>query len=395
MFRAMKIPLLALFLTLSFSASIGAQTYTVGDINADHKVDIKDVLILSLQWLNPSGCFGSGCADLDGLNGVNMFDFSLLAENWQDKRTHLVISEFMASNTNTLPDGDGQSSDWIEIYNPTYTAVSLDGWYLTDDDANLTKWQFPNGLDIGPGQFLIVFASEKTFELYPYNYPYLDPAGYYHTNFNLDKNPGEYLAIVAPDGRSIVHEYAPRYPEQLSDISYGLEQYGTTPVATGASVSYHVPTSIDAILSSAWTELDFDDSGWDTGRTSIGFGNAGSKGSILREYWTGILGTIVSDLTNSTNYPDNPSGGSEPTLFEAPTNWSDNYGTRMHGFVHPPTSGDYTFWIASDDSSELWLSTDSNPANKTMIANVSGWTNSEEWTKYASQQSSSIALTAV
>jgi hypothetical protein len=267
----MKNTLLVLVLTVSLTASISAQTYTVGDINTDHKVDIKDVLILSLQWLDPSGCYGSGCADLDGLNGINLEDFSLLAANWQDIRTHLVISEFMATNTDTIMDGDGESSDWLEIYNPTDTSISLDGWYLTDDDANLTKWQFPNGLDIGPGQFLIIFASEKTFELYPYNYPYLDPAGYYHTNFNLDKNPGEYLALVSPDGRSVVHEYAPRYPEQLPDVSYGLEQYATTLVATGASASYHVPTSTDAILSSSWIELDFDDSEWDIGQTSIGF----------------------------------------------------------------------------------------------------------------------------
>jgi len=393
LFRAMKNTLLALILTVSLSVSISAQTYTVGDINADHKVDIKDVLILSLQWLDPSGCFGSGCADLDGLNGINMVDFSLLAANWQDIRTHLVISEFMATNTDTIMDGDGESSDWIEIYNPTDTAISLDGWYLTDDNTNLTKWQFPNGLDIGPGQFLIIFASEKTFELYPYNYPYLDPAGYYHTNFNLDKDPGEYLAIVAPDGRSVVHEYAPEYPEQLSDVSYGLEQYATTLVATGANASYHVPDIIDAILGIAWKEVEFDDSTWETGPTSIGFGSIGSKGTILREYWTGITGTSVSDLTNNTNFPDNPSGSSEPTLFEAPTDWANDYGTRMRGFVHPPVGGDYTFWIASDDASELWLSTDANPTNKSMIANVSSWTNSRVWTQYASQQSSSIILT--
>ena len=202
------------------------------------------------------------------------------------------------------------------------------------------------------------------------------------------------MALVAPDGTTVVHEYTPEYPLQLADISYGLPQNATILVPIGVIASYHVPTSGDAALGTDWTAFDFNDSAWGTGKTTIGFGSAGGEGTILREYWTGIGGGIVSDLTGNSNYPDNPSGSSEPTLFEAPTGWADDYGTRMHGFLHPPTSGDYTFWIASDDSSELWLSTDSNPANKSNIAYVSGWSNSREWSKYAQQQSLSITLTA-
>ncbi|HIJ51708.1 MAG TPA: hypothetical protein HPP66_00960, partial [Planctomycetes bacterium] len=387
-----KISLLALVLTLCSAHSTGAQLYTVGDLNADHKVDFKDLQIFSLQWLDPSGCFGSGCADLDGLNGIDMVDFALLAANWQDIRSHLVISEFMARNS-TLLDGNDETSDWLEIYNPTDTAVSLDGWYLTDSITDLTMWQFPDGLEIKSGEFRIIFASDKTEEENPDNYPYRDPAGYYHTNFELDVG-GNYLALVAPDGRTVVHEYTPEYPAQLADISYGLAQYATTLVPTGATASYHVPTSGDATPGTDWNALDFNDSTWDTGPTSLGFGTAGGKGTILREYWTGIPGTNVSDLTGNSNYPDNPSGSSEPTSFETPTSSGDNYGQRCHGFLHPPANGDYTFWIASDDGSELWLSTDTNPANKSMIANVSAWTSSREWTKYASQRSSSITLAA-
>jgi hypothetical protein len=105
----------------------------------------------------------------------------------------LIISEFMASNASNLPleegellDGNDEPSDWIEIYNATDANVSLDGWYLTDNNDNRDKWQFPDGLEIGSGGFLVVFASQKTYENYPLNYPYLDVGGYYHTNFNLD-----------------------------------------------------------------------------------------------------------------------------------------------------------------------------------------------------------------
>ena len=66
----------------------------------------------------------------------------------------------------------------------------------------------------------------------------------------------------------------------------------------------------------------------------------------------------------------------------------------MRGYVHPPTTGDYTFWIASDDNSELWLSTDEDPAHKVLIASVPEWTSSREWTRFASQQSAPITLMA-
>lgn len=122
--------------------------------------------------------------------------------------------------------------------------------------------------------------------------------------------------------------------------------------------------------------------------------SSGGTGSILREYWTGISGTSVSNLTSNSNYPNNPSGNGQLTSLEAPTNWADNYGTRIRGYIHPTTSGSYTFWVSGDDNTDLYVSTNDNPANISRIAYVSGWTNSREWSKYSTQQSASINLTA-
>ena len=80
--------------------------------------------------------------------------------------------------------------------------------------------------------------------------------------------------------------------------------------------------------------------------------------------------------------------------FEAPTNWADNYGTRMRGYITAPVTGSYTFWIASDDNSELWLSTNDNPANKVRIGWVPEWTDSRQWNKFPTQKSAAITLTA-
>jgi hypothetical protein len=116
---------------------------------------------------------------------------------------------------------------------------------------------------------------------------------------------------------------------------------------------------------------------------------------LLREVWEGIGGAAVSDLTSHPDYPAGPtSTGHVTDLFEAPTDILENYGQRMHGYIVPPLTGDYTFWIASDDGGDLYLSTDENPANAARIARVDSWTAPREWGKEANQQSEPIRLTA-
>ncbi|MBN1894180.1 VWA domain-containing protein [bacterium] len=112
-------------------------------------------------------------------------------------------------------------------------------------------------------------------------------------------------------------------------------------------------------------------------------------GRIIREYWLDIGGgTALTDLTGNAAYPDNPTGRDYRTSFEAPVDWKDNYGQRLRGYLVPPGTGNYTFYIASDDLSELWLSSDNNPVNKALIAKVTTWTNSREWQKEPGNQKS-------
>lgn len=114
-----------------------------------------------------------------------------------------------------------------------------------------------------------------------------------------------------------------------------------------------------------------------------------NTGSIERERWDNITGVDVSAIPTNTD----PDDVTTLTSFQAPTNEGTNYGARIRGYICVPATGNYTFWISSDDKSELWLSTDENPANKRKIASVTGYTSPLQWTKYASQKSASIALT--
>src|SRR3954452_18342502 len=118
-------------------------------------------------------------------------------------------------------------------------------------------------------------------------------------------------------------------------------------------------------------------------------------GSITREVFAGIGGNTVDDLINSGIYPDNPTSTNLVTdFFEAPTDIDDNYGQRMHGYIVPPVTGNYTFWIATDDNGELWLSSDDAPANQKRISYVASWTPSRVWTTEPNQQSGQIPLVA-
>ena len=117
-------------------------------------------------------------------------------------------------------------------------------------------------------------------------------------------------------------------------------------------------------------------------------------GAINFQRWNNINGSAVSNLTSNVNYPNNPSSTGTQTLFEMPQNLGNNIGIRMNGYICPPTTGTYVFWIASDASSELWLSTTSSSANKVLIAFNTSSTNYRQWNKYASQKSVAISITA-
>ncbi len=176
---------------------------------------------------------------------------------WKVSAQSVVITEFVAANASGLQDVDGEFSDWIEIYNPGATNVSLRNWRLTDDSDDLAKWAFPD-VTIASRGYLLVFASGKN---------RTNAAAELHTNFSLDRE-GEYLALVRPDG-SIAHQF--NYPFQLTDVSYGID--GTTAtlrlVSSNATARLRVPA--DSSDSLTWMQPGYDDSAWAFGELGVGF----------------------------------------------------------------------------------------------------------------------------
>ncbi len=119
-----------------------------------------------------------------------------------------IISGFLADNGDGIEDEDGDTPDWIELYNGTAAMVSVAGWSLTDDAAMPMKWTLPAGTTLQPYEYRVVFASGKN-----------RVAPQLHTNFQLAKTSG-YLALVRPGG-SIASAYT--YGAQSEDVSFGIK----------------------------------------------------------------------------------------------------------------------------------------------------------------------------
>ena len=198
----------------------------------------------------------------------------------------LRITEFLASNDDGLLDFEGDSSDWLEIYNPSSTVADLQGLYLTDDTDEPPTWSFPAGVTLEPGGFLLVFASGKNL---------VAPNGELHTDFKISAD-GEYLALVAADGVTAIDAYSPEFPEQVTDISYGLamQSTSTTLVAEGATARAWRPTS--AVHDATWTGIGFNDNLFNI-EGPTGFGYENSPGGFPN--YIGQFNTAVSSGTGS------------------------------------------------------------------------------------------------
>lgn len=180
-----------------------------------------------------------------------------------------IISEFLADNAGGLQDADGESPDWIEIYNPGPLAVNLNGWFLTDSAGNPDKWRIPS-LVLAAGARTIIFASGKDRAV----------AGQeLHTSFKLKKEPG-YVALVKPDGVTVASAWT--YPAQKENASYGLGQALSTTalLAPGATAKYLVPTG----TVSGWEQRTFNDTAWTSAPSGLGFDQNTGGGGLLG-YW--------------------------------------------------------------------------------------------------------------
>jgi len=109
-----------------------------------------------------------------------------------------------------------------------------------------------------------------------------------------------------------------------------------------------------------------------------------AKGGVIQKFFANISSATLDALRADDRFPDNPSSTTIEPLFEYPPNAGNeagsNYGNTMSGLFVPPSDGDYVFFVTSDDQSDLFLSTDEDPANKKLIAQETAWSNPRQFT---------------
>ena len=381
------------------TASAQENQFVRGEINQDGVVDLADPVSILLHLFRPG--FAITCesaADVDDSGTIDLTDAvyelayifkdgppppaphgSCGLDPTPDELTctetpcgefeeGVIISEIMASNDETLQDEDDDSSDWIEftlLESSSAPSIDLGGWYLSGNVNVPRQWQFPAGVTLDRGEFLVVFASGKDRAI----------AGEeLHTNFQLDAD-GESLFLIAPDGITVVDEFNP-FPQQLLDVSYGLAQSTTALVSPGDPLSYHVPTAGDDGLGESWTEPGFDAASWENGNNGLGFSSVVSEGFEV----TFIKSRIqVGSLTTAESVLRNPANQGQVTTRSAEfvdyynTGGRGNYANDnpfpgigfsdvndfvvyVTGTILIPTTGPWSFGVNSDDGFGLTLS---------------------------------------
>lgn len=129
----------------------------------------------------------------------------------------LIINELVASNSSGLTDEGGAYPDWIELYNVGGEAVSLDGWYLADDEAEVEPWALDSSLEVSAEGYLVLYADGDTDE------------GPLHLDFKL-KASGEQVVLRFGEDREIVDVVT--FGEQQTDVAWALLADGTWGPAT-------------------------------------------------------------------------------------------------------------------------------------------------------------------
>lgn len=231
----------------------------------------------------------------------------------------LRITEFVAKNDEGLEDSQGDRHDWIELWNASGVSGDPEGWFLTDDPANLTKWQLPS-VSIPAGGRLIVFASGED---------RVESNSDLHTNFRLQSEAGGYLALVRPDGVTLASEFR-NYPEQQGDIAYGVVFPSSTQVRLleeGETAKWLVPTGEIA----GWTEANFDDSQWASGATGIGYDTSTDYDSHLGagDDLAAAMRNVNQSVFIRIPFTASPALGNDSFLLRM--KWEDGFAAFLNG----------------------------------------------------------------
>lgn len=383
--------------------------------------------------------FWGNLTDYDRLvNGGSWGDFHELGHNHQrgwwtfSGDVEVTVNIFSQFNLASIDEVDPNTSSWnYSVDSATTLQRSIDdieiGGSYSDKDNRWSFW-FALGNEFGPEAYRNVFMSyEIDNRDDPSKLPTNDQeekdqfyvrwsreVGYDMTAFMVDTwglevseqakatvaamNLDSWLPVATTvediqtiSGRAVEIDLASRVVslDGIAEISVGDVQNGTLVDNGDGTYTYTNDANFQGDDSFTFTVTS------SQGNSKTYTVNIESNvGGLLEETWTGIEGDSLDSLRSNPDFPEAADQTRIINSFETRVNHDNNYGTKVSGYLTPAETGEYTFFIASDDNGELRLSTDSNPENAALIANVPGWSSYQQWDKFTAQKSVAFTLEA-
>lgn len=152
---------------------------------------------------------------IDSLGNTTFYpSCSPFSISYNEAKKGVVLNEFLAENLNATFDENGEFEDFIEIYNHSDSAISLNDKYLSDDAKIKDKWRFPKNASLAPHQWSRIWLDNELNE------------GAFHANFSLDKG-GEFIGLFdnAESGFRVLDTLS--FERQTTNVSFGRVPDGT------------------------------------------------------------------------------------------------------------------------------------------------------------------------
>jgi uncharacterized protein len=340
--RKLQADALVSFINSIQSATGDSDVVCVGDFNAYEQEDPIDILTISaLTYLLP----GTHSYVFEGQSGS--LDYGFITPGLASKvtgadRWHINADEPIVK-------------DYNQEFNPTYV-FTTDAFRSSDHDPVLV------GLNLQPAAHKPVVTITS-------------PAN--GASFPVGTTVTMNVTATDPDGTITRVEFYANGAKLGEDTTAPYQISGSAEAGTYALTAKAFDNSGDSTVSDTVT---------------VTLTNCTGAGTISVEGFTNINGSRIVDLASNIRYPNNPDVVAQLNNFEYGPDVDNNYGARTRGYICAPQTGFYKFYIASDDQSELWLSTDDNPANIRRIAYVESRVNFRSWFSSPTQTSVSIRL---
>jgi hypothetical protein len=306
--------------------------------------------------------------------------------------------------TNPYPkDGDEHGDEWVYLsWTEGTDAVEHDVYFGTDfDDVKDANENDP----MGPDEIYKIRQTDNLYEVDVLVPNETDKKWYYwridEVNDANSNSPWKgqvwsfWLRPEAawnpspPDGAMYIDpnidlSWEPGFYAQQHEVLFGTDPCSLTQIYRGPDTTYN-PGPLLKDTTYYWRIKELQPGPDPLGPIWSFTTTLPTMGTCLYEYWDGITptGNSLSLLYNWPDFPGNPTDTNELTLFEGPTDRGNQFGARIQAWLYAPVTGDYKFWIATDDNGELWLSTDDSPANKQLISTCglagAGWAAPQNW----------------